>query len=238
MAGVVLVFREILAHPDRHRYDLSSLQCAILGGTTVPPQLMRQVETELGIRRTCQAYGMTESGCFLSSSFYIACDDDRRYTSIGRCMPHVELKIVDNEGRTVPIGCEGEIWARGYSIMRGYYGDREQTAKMITDAAWLRTGDLGTMDQDGYLYFVGRKKEMFLHNGMKIYPGEIEQIIGEHASVAEVYVFSIPDPSIDETVCAWVKLKPNMKCEVDELKTFLTDKLPAYKIPEHIRFVD
>ncbi|CAF4913130.1 unnamed protein product, partial [Rotaria sp. Silwood1] len=149
MAGVVLVFREILAHPDRHRYDLSSLQCAILGGTTVPPQLMRQVETELGIRRTCQAYGMTESGCFLSSSFYIACDDDRRYTSIGRCMPHVELKIVDNEGRTVPIGCEGEIWARGYSIMRGYYGDREQTAKMITDAAWLRTGDLGTMDQDG-----------------------------------------------------------------------------------------
>ncbi|CAF3717087.1 unnamed protein product [Rotaria sp. Silwood1] len=152
MAGVVLVFREILAHPDRHRYDLSSLQCAILGGTTVPPQLMRQVETELGIRRTCQAYGMTESGCFLSSSFYIACDDDRRYTSIGRCMPHVELKIVDNEGRTVPIGCEGEIWARGYSIMRGYYGDREQTAKMITDAAWLRTGDLGTMDQDGQVF--------------------------------------------------------------------------------------
>ncbi|CAF1162665.1 unnamed protein product [Rotaria sp. Silwood1] len=202
------------------------------------PEFLSMLETELGVGRVGQEYGMTEIGNFLTCNLDVDHDDDRRHTSIGRCLPHMEIKIVDNNGTVVPIGAEGEIWARGYSIMSCYDNDRERTAEMITDDRWLRTGDLARMDDDGYLFFVGRKKEMIIRGSTNIYPMEIERVILEHPSVADVQVFSIPDPLIDEAVCAFVKLKPEMKCEVDELKMFLSDKLTPYKIPEHIRFVD
>ncbi|CAF0821480.1 unnamed protein product [Rotaria sordida] len=196
------------------------------------------LEAELGISRVEQGYGMTEIGNFLTCTVDTNYDDDRRHTSIGRCLPHMEIKIVDNNGTVVPIGSEGEIWVRGYSIMSCYDNDRERTAEMITDDRWLRTGDLARMDDDGYLFFIGRKKEMIIRGATNIYPIEIERVILEHPSVADVQVFSIPDPLVDEVVCAFVKLKPETKCEVDELKMFLSDKLTSYKIPEHIRFVD
>jgi fatty-acyl-CoA synthase len=153
-------------------------------------------------------------------------------------MPHVEIKIVDGEGRIVPIKCVGEIYARSRFIMRGYYEDHEKTAETISDDGWLRTGDMGMMDEDGYLYFTGRKKEIIIRASTNIWPIEIEQAIGEHESVAEVYVFSIPDPIYDESICAFVKLKLGMQCEVEELKTFLSNKLTAYKVPTYIQFVD
>ncbi|CAF4133783.1 unnamed protein product [Rotaria sp. Silwood2] len=134
--------RRILAHPDRHKYVLSSLQYVGVGSTPVHSDFLRMLEAELRIGRIGQEYGLTESGTFLSSTLYVDYDDDRRHTSIGRCVPHIELKIASNDGTTLPIGSEGEIWARGYSVMRGYYNDPEQTADAITNNGWLRTGDL------------------------------------------------------------------------------------------------
>ncbi|CAF3222545.1 unnamed protein product [Rotaria sp. Silwood2] len=230
--------RRILAHPDRHKYVLSSLQYVGVGSTPVHSDFLRMLEAELRIGRIGQEYGLTESGTFLTSTLYVDYDDDRRHTSIGRCVPHIELKIASNDGTTLPIGSEGEIWARGYSVMRGYYNDPEQTANAITNNGWLRTGDLASMDEEGYLFFVGRKKEMVIQAGVNIYPLEIERAIYEHPSVAEVYVFGIPDPLIDEVVCAFVALKPGMTCEEEELKKFLGDKLNAFIVPRHIKFVN
>ncbi|CAF5016729.1 unnamed protein product, partial [Rotaria sp. Silwood1] len=136
------LLHSILAHPDRYKYDLSSLQYVGLGATPIQPDFLRMLETELRIGRAGQEYGLTESGNFLTSTLYVDHNDDRRYTSIGRCLPHIELKIVSNDGTTLQIGCEGEIWARGYSIMRGYDNDPEQTAEAITNSGWLRTGDI------------------------------------------------------------------------------------------------
>ncbi|CAF1051717.1 unnamed protein product [Rotaria sp. Silwood1] len=191
-------FRLILAHPNRHNYDLGSLQYVGVGATSVQPDFLRMLETELHIGRTGQEYGLTESGNFLTSSLYVDHNDNRRHTSLGRCLPHIELKIVNNDGTTLPIGSEGEIWARGYSIMRGYYNDPEQTIEAINNSGWLRTGDIATMDEEGYLFFVGRKKDMIIQSGLNIYPLEIERAIYEHPSVAEVHVFGIPDPLMDE----------------------------------------
>jgi fatty-acyl-CoA synthase len=232
-----IFFRRILADPYRSKYDLSSLKYVAVGATHVQPALLRQIETKFRIDRVGQAYGLTESGCFLTTSLH--CNDERRYTSIGQCMPHIELKLVDDNGRIVPIGSQGEIWARGYSIMRGYYKDSEGTAETMTDAGWLQTGDLATMDQDGYLYFIERKKYTIITQaGATIAPSEVEHTIEEHDSVTEAHVFSISDPQVEAIVCAFVKLKPGMQCEVDDLKNFLGTKLRAHKIPEHIRFVD
>ncbi|CAF2652837.1 unnamed protein product [Rotaria sp. Silwood2] len=236
MAGPAL-FHNILAHSDRHKYSMTSLQYVSLSGTSIKPELLRKLETELGIGRTGQVYGMTESASLLTSSLYAKSNDNRKHTSIGQCMPHIELKLVNDNGITVPIGIQGEVWARGYSVMHGYYNDCEKTAETITDDGWLRTGDLAKMDQDGYFYFVGRKKEIIIRDTGNVYPIEIEMVIGEHPSVSEVHVFSIPDSFTDAVVCAFVALQPTMTCEVEELKLFLSDKLAAYKIPEHIRFV-
>jgi fatty-acyl-CoA synthase len=232
-----ILFRHILADPNRPKYDLSSLKCVGLGAAHVQPTLLRQIEIEFRIDRVGLAYGLTESGCLLTTSLH--CNDERRYTSIGQCMPHMELRLVDNNGRTVPVGSQGEIWARGYSIMRGYYKDPEGTAETMTDAGWLKTGDLATMDQDGYFYFVERKKHLITTQaGENVSPSEVEHAIEEHESVSEAQVFTISDPRVEGIICAFVKLKSGMQCEVDDLKSFLDNKLTAHKIPEHIRFVD
>jgi fatty-acyl-CoA synthase len=232
-----ILFRDILADPHRSKYDLSSLKCVGIGAAPLRPTFLRKIEKELSIGPVFQAYGLTESGCLLTASFHSK--DDRRYTSIGQCMPHIELKLVDENGRTVPIGSQGEVWARGYSIMSGYFKDSERTAEVITDAGWLRTGDLATMDQDGYLFFVGRKKYIIItQTGRNVSPTEIEHAIEDHDSVNEAHVFSIPDPRVEEVICAFVKLNSGMQCEVNELKEFLGTKLTDYKVPEHIHFVD
>ncbi|CAF1181647.1 unnamed protein product [Rotaria sordida] len=154
-------------------------------------------------------------------------------------MQGVEIKVVDRQGQVVPIGQQGEIWARGYPIMRGYYGDAEKTAESLTPSGWLRTGDVAEMDEDGYLYFIGRQKEIIIRGGVNIYPIEIENAIIEHPSVAQAQVFSVPDKRYGEEVCAWIILKPNVpKCRAEDIQNFLKDKLAFFKIPKHIRFVD
>ena len=149
--------------------------------------------------------------------------------SLGRCMQRLEIKVADRQGNAVPIGEQGEIWARGYPIMTGYYNDPEKTKEALTPSGWLRTGDEAKMDEDGYLYFIGRQKEMIIRGGVNIYPIEIENVIIEHPSVAEAQVFSIPDQRYGEVVCAWIKLKPDApQCQPNDIKTFLSDKLAFF----------
>jgi fatty-acyl-CoA synthase len=240
LIGAPIIFRDILTHPDRKKYDLSSLLFSLIGASPVHIDFVRQLEKEIPIKRISQGYGMTENAASLTSGMFAGDDDPkRRLGSLGRCMQRVEIKVADKEGNPVPIGQQGEIWARGYLIMAGYYNDPEKTKETITPSGWLRTGDEATMDEDGYLYFVGRQKEMIIRGGINIYPIEIENTIIEHPSVAEAQVFSIPDERYGEEVCAWIKLKPNApQCQPEDITKFLTDKLAFFKIPKHIRFVD
>ncbi len=240
LIGAPIIFRDILAHPNRTKYDLSSLTYAALGASPMHRDFLRQLETDIPIERVAQGYGMTESTAVLTGSMG-GTDEDRkrRHESLGRCMQRTEMKIADRDGNPVPIGQQGEIWARGYSMMVGYYNDPEKTKEAITPSGWLRTGDEGKMDEDGLIYYVGRQKEFIIRGGVNIYPMEVENTITQHPSVAEAQVFSIPDERYGEEVCAWIKLKPNApQCQVEDITKFLTDKLAFFKIPKHIRFVN
>ena len=240
LIGAPIIFRDMLHHPDRKKYDLSSLVYGAIGASPMHPDFLRQLEKEIPIKRLSQGYGMTENAALMTSGMWAGdADPKRRLGSLGRCMQGLEVKVADQDGNAVPIGQRGEIWARGYPIMTGYFGDPEKTNEAITPNRWLRTGDEATMDEDGYLYFIGRKKEMIIRGGVNIYPIEIENTIIEHPSVAEAQVFSIPDERYGEEVCTWIRLKPDAPpCTAEDITKFLTDKLAFFKIPKHIRFVD
>ena len=240
LLGSGVIFRDILNHPDRRNYDFTSLEFGGLGGHPIDVGFMRQIEREFPIVRVSQGYGMTENAALLTSDYWASDrDPQRQQGSLGRCMQRLEIKVADFEGNAVPIGKQGEIWARGYPIMAGYYNDPEKTKETLTPSGWLRTGDQGTMDEDGFLFYVGRQKEMIIRGGVNIYPIEIENVIIEHPSVAEAQVFSIPDERYGEEVCAWIKLKPDVaQCQAEDITQFLKDKLAFFKIPKHIRFVN
>ena len=240
LIGAPIIFRDILHHSDRKKYDFTSLEFGSLGASSMHIDFMRQIETEFPVVRVAQGYGTTENSAVLTSGYWAGDGDrERRQGSLGRCMQRLEIKVADEDGNAVPIGKQGEICARGYPIMVGYYNDPEKTKETITSSGWLRTGDQATMDEDGYLYYVGRQKEMIIRGGVNIYPIEIEKTIVEHSSVADAQVFSIPDERYGEEVCAWIKLKPNApRCQAEDITAFLKDKLAFFKIPKHIRFVD
>ncbi|CAF1178561.1 unnamed protein product [Rotaria sp. Silwood1] len=240
LIGAPIIFRDILMHPDRKKYNLTSLVFGLSGANAMHIDFLRQLEKEVPITRMAQAYGMTETAGIITSSMWAGDEDvKRRLSSIGRPMPGLEIKIVDQKGNTVPIGKSGEIQTRGHSVMREYYGDIEKTKETITPSRWLRTGDEGKMDEDGYVYFVGRKKDIINRGGVKIYPVEVENTIAEHPYVVDAQVFSVPNERYDEEVCAWIRLKPDApKCQVEDIRNFLKDRLAFFKIPTHIRIVD
>ena len=240
MIGAPIIFRDILNHPDRKKYDLSSLEYSALGASPMHIDFLRQVQKEFPVKRVAQLYGMTENTAILTSSMWTGDENEtRRLASIGRCMQRLEMKVADKQGNPVLVGQQGEVCARGFPIMVGYYGDPQKTSEAITPSGWLRTGDEGKMDEDGYIYYIGRQKEMIIRGGVNIYPVEIENAIIEHPSVAEAQVFSIPDARHGEEICAWVKLKSNVTpCQPEDITKFLSDKLAFFKIPKHIRIVD
>jgi fatty-acyl-CoA synthase len=240
LIGAPIIYRDILNHPDRKQYDLSSLVYSAVGASPVHIDFLRQLEKEIPIKRIGQLYGMTENAAILTSSMWNGDENEtRRLSSLGRCMQRLEIKVVDQQGNPVPIGQLGEIWARGFPIMIGYYGDPKKTSETITSSGWLRTGDEGKMDEDGYLYYIGRQKELIIRGGVNIYPIEIENAIIEHPSVGEAQVFSIPDTRHGEEICAWIKLKSNVpKCQPEDIVKFLSDKIAFFKIPKYIRIVD
>ena len=235
--GVPTMFIAELSHPEFKRFDLSSLRTGIMAGSPCPIEVMRRCVDEMHMSEVTIAYGMTETS---PVSFQTSHDDplERRVGTVGRVHPHVEVKIVNAEGRIVPPGTPGELCTRGYSVMLGYWGDAERTAEAIDRARWMHTGDLATLDADGYCNIVGRLKDMVIRGGENVYPREVEEFLYRHKKIADVQVIGVPDRKYGEELCAWVKLKPGETATAEEIQDFCRGQIAHYKIPRYIHFVD
>jgi fatty-acyl-CoA synthase len=234
--GVPTMFVALLESPRFASTDLSSLRTGIMAGSPCPIEVMKKVVAAMNMREVTIAYGMTETS---PVSFQSAADDpiERRVSTVGRVHPHVEVKIVDEAGATVPIGEKGELWTRGYSVMKGYWDDPVLTAESIVDDGWMRTGDLATIDAEGYGNIVGRVKDMIIRGGENIYPREIEEFLYRHPKIQQVQVFGIPSQRYGEEVCAWIVLMPGETATEDEIRAFCDNQIAHYKVPKLIRFV-
>jgi fatty-acyl-CoA synthase len=235
--GVPTMFIAELALPQFNSFDLSSLRTGIMAGSPCPIEVMKRCISEMHMSEVTIAYGMTETS---PVSFQTSHDDpiERRVATVGRVHPHVEVKIVDEAGRIVPAGSPGELCTRGYSVMLGYWGDAERTAEAVDGAGWMHTGDLATLDQDGYCNIVGRLKDMVIRGGENIYPREVEEFLFRHSKVETVQVVGVPDSKYGEELCAWIKLKAGEQATDEEIRAYCRDRIAHYKIPRHIRFVD
>ena len=235
--GVPTMFIAEMDHPDFHRFDLQSLRTGIMAGSPCPIEVMKRAVDQMHLSEITIAYGMTETS---PVSFQSSTDDplDRRVSTVGRIQPHVEVKIVDAEGRTVPRGTPGELWTRGYPVMLGYWNDPERTAESIDRAGWMKTGDLATIDDEGYCNIVGRIKDMVIRGGENIYPREIEEFLYRHPKIQNVQVIGVPDTRYGEELCAWVKLRDGEHASPEEVQEFCKGQIAHYKIPRYIKFVD
>ncbi len=235
--GVPTMFVAELNHPDFARFDLTSLRTGIMAGSPCPIEVMRRTISDMHMREVTICYGMTETS---PVSFQTSHDDplERRVGTVGRIHPHVEVKIVDAEGRIVAPGVPGELCTRGYSVMLGYWGDVEKTDEAVDAAGWMHTGDLATLDGEGYCNIVGRIKDMVIRGGENVYPREVEEYLYRHPKIADVQVIGVPDDKMGEELCAWVKLKPGEHAVAEEIQAFCKGQIAHYKIPRYIRFVD
>jgi fatty-acyl-CoA synthase len=235
--GVPTMFIAELGHAEFKRFDLTSLRTGIMAGSPCPIEVMRRCVSEMHMSEVTIAYGMTETS---PASTQTSHDDplERRVGTVGRVHPHVEVKIVDSEGRIVPLNTSGELCTRGYSVMLGYWDDLERTAEAIDRAGWMHTGDLATMDEDGFCNIVGRLKDMVIRGGENVYPREIEEFLYRHPKIEAVQVVGVPDPRYGEELCAWVKLRPGESATGEEIQAFCKGQITHYKIPRYIRFVE
>ena len=235
--GVPTMFIAELDHPEFAKFDLSSLRTGAMGGSPCPVEVMKRVISDMGMSEVTIAYGMTETS---PASFMTSPDDptDRRVSTVGRVMPHVMCKIVDQEGRIVPRGQQGELCTRGYSVMKGYWNDPERTADAVDDAGWMHTGDLAVLDEEGYGNIVGRVKDMVIRGGENIYPREVEEFLYTNPKIRDVSVFGVPDDRLGEELVAWIVLKDGQAASAEEIQTFCKGQIAHYKIPKHVRFVE
>jgi len=235
--GVPTMFIAELAHPDFSSYDLSSLRTGVMAGAPCPADTMERVMSEMNMTDVTIAYGMTETS---PVSFQTSVDDpvDKRVTTVGRVHPHVQVKIIDDDGRVVPAGTRGELCTRGYSVMLGYWGDEERTREAIDPAGWLHTGDLAVIDELGYCDIVGRVKDMIIRGGENIYPREVEEYLLRHPKIMDVSVFGIPDDKYGEQVIAWVQVKEGETLDEAAVKSFCDGQIAHYKIPWKVEIVD
>jgi fatty-acyl-CoA synthase len=208
-----------------------------MAGAPCPIEVMRRVVERMNMREVTIAYGMTETS---PVSFQSATDDplERRVSTVGRIHPHLEVKIVDTEGRVVPCGQSGELCTRGYSVMLGYWGDAEKSAEVVDAARWMHTGDLATLDEGGYCNIVGRIKDMVIRGGENLYPREIEEFLFRHPKIQDVQVFGVADPKYGEELCAWIRLREGETMSVEEVRAFCEGQIAHQKIPRHVQFVD
>jgi fatty-acyl-CoA synthase len=234
--GVPTMFIAELDHPQFRQFDLSSLRTGIMAGAPCPIEVMKRVVSDMGMREVTIAYGMTETS---PVSFQSSTDDplERRVSTVGRIHPHVEVKVVDESGRTLKPGERGELCTRGYSVMQGYWGDEARTREAIDRDGWMRTGDLAVIDAEGYCNIVGRVKDMVIRGGENLYPREIEEYLFRIPKIQDVQVFGVPDAKYGEELCAWVILKAGEKMTAEEVREFCRDQIAHHKIPRHIRFV-
>ncbi len=235
--GVPTMFIAELDHPEFADHDLSSLRTGIMAGAPCPVEVMKRVFDEMHMNEVTIAYGMTETS---PVSFQSDTEDsiDIRVSTVGRIHPHVEVKVVDDQGRVVLRGQKGELCTRGYSVMHGYWNDEEKTREAIDDAGWMHTGDLAIIDKDGFCNIVGRVKDMIIRGGENVYPREIEEYLYRHPKVQDVAVFGVPDQKFGEQVAAWVKLREGESANEDEIKDYCREQIAHYKVPAYIRFVD
>jgi fatty-acyl-CoA synthase len=234
--GVPTMFIAQLEHPNFATYDTSSLRTGIMAGAPCPIETMRQVIDRMHLREVTIGYGMTETSPL---SFQSRTDDpiERRVATVGRIHPHVEVKIVDLNGNTVPVGQSGELCTRGYGVMRGYWDDPQRSNDAIDAAGWMHSGDLATLDSEGYCSIVGRLKDMVIRGGENVYPREIEEFLMRHPKVQAVQIFGVPDHRYGEELCAFIVLKSGQSADEEDIRAFCRGQISHHKIPRYIRFV-
>ena len=237
--GVPTMFIAELAEPDFESFDLSSLRTGIMAGSPCPVEVMKQVIERMGMREVSICYGMTETSP-VSTQTRPHDTIDQRTATVGRVGPHLESKIVDPAtGLTVPRGEPGELCTRGYSVMLGYWENAEKTAEAIDSARWMHTGDIGTMDDDGYIAITGRIKDMVIRGGENVYPREIEEFLYTHPDILDAQVVGVPDPKYGEELMAWIRMKEGTApLDAAAVREFCTGKLAHYKIPRFVHVVD
>ena len=235
--GVPTMFIAELALPDFGNFDLHTLRTGIMAGSPCPVEIMKRVRSEMHMPEVTICYGMTETS---PVSTQTAVDDplEKRTGTVGRVHPHIEVKIVDENGRIVPRGTPGELCTRGYSVMLGYWNDPENTGKAIDAARYMHTGDIASMDDDGYLNISGRIKDMVIRGGENIYPREIEEFLYAHPAIKDVAVIGVPDARFGEELCAWIVPHEGQTVDVDGIRAFCQGKIAHYKIPRYVLLVE
>ena len=236
--GVPTMFIAELEHPRFPEFDLTSLRTGIMAGSPCPIDIMRRVVREMHCSELTIVYGLTETSPGVTQT---TPDDplQLRVTTVGKPMPHTEIKIIDaRTGRTVPRGVQGELCARGYAVMKGYYRNPEATRKTLDSNGWLHSGDLATMDENDHCKITGRSKDMIIRGGENIYPRDIEEFMYTCPAISEVQVIGVPDRKYGEQVMAWVKLKPGATSSTEEIREFCKGRIAHFKIPRYVKFVD
>jgi fatty-acyl-CoA synthase len=235
--GVPTMFIAELDHPEFAKFDLSSLRTGIMAGAPCPIEVMRRVNEQMNMRDITIAYGMTETS---PVSFQSATDDplERRVSTVGRILPHVEVKVVDLEGRVVPRGERGELCTRGYSVMLGYWDEAEKTRDVLDASGWMHTGDIAIIDDEGYCNIVGRIKDLVIRGGENLYPREIEEFLYRHPKIQDVQIFGVADHRYGEELCAWVRIRPGESLTAEEIRGFCQGQIAHNKIPRYVEFVD
>ena len=235
--GVPTMFIAELEHPDFDHFDLSTLRTGIMAGAPCPVEVMKKVISRMNMAEVLIAYGQTE--CSPVNHMTLADDPiEKRVETVGRAGPHLEVKLLGEDGQVVPIGERGDICTRGYAVMQGYWGDPERTAETVDAEGWLHSGDLGVMDEDGYVMVVGRLKDMIIRGGENIYPREIEEFLFTHPKIQDAKAVGIADEKFGEEVCVWIQLKEGEVLSEEEIKAFCRDRIAYFKVPRYIRLVD
>ncbi|MGE0621878.1 MAG: AMP-binding protein [Pseudomonadales bacterium] len=234
--GVPTMFIAELEHPEFRNYDVSSLRTGIIAGSTCPIELMKRLIGEMDLAEIVIGYGQTECSP-IDTMTDIDDPFDARVTTVGRAHTNWEMKIIREDGSTADIGETGEVCARGYGVMRGYWEDPEKTAEAVDAEGWMHSGDLGEMDADGYVKITGRIKDMIIRGGENIYPREIEEFLYTHPDIQEVQVFGLPDPKYGEQVAAWVQLRKGASLTPEDIRAYCQGQITHFKIPKHIKIV-
>ncbi|GAV02324.1 hypothetical protein RvY_12907 [Ramazzottius varieornatus] len=233
--GVPTMFSDMLYHPDFHKFDTSSLRSGLMSGAPCPVELVKKVRDKMKVKNILVGYGMTETSPLSHVSFL---GDPAEYvtSTVGRAMDHVETKIVDAGGRVVPIGTPGEILTRGYNTFLGYWEEEQKTKEAVTETGWNKSGDIGVMNENGYVRIVGRSKDVIIRGGENVYPAEVESCLHHHPSVVEAYVVGVPDDRLGEETCAWIR--PRKEVTEKELKDFCGAELASFKVPRYFVFLE
>ncbi len=235
--GVPTMFIAELAMPNFADFDLSNLRTGVIAGSPCPIDTMKRMISDMNMSEVTIGYGMTETSP-ISMQTTKGDTIEKRVSTVGQVHPHVEVKILDEDGNIVPKGIQGEFCTRGYSVMKGYWGDEERTNESIDQDGWMHSGDLATMDDEGYVNITGRVKDMIIRGGENVYPKEIEEYLYRNPKIQDVQVFGVPDNKYGEEICAWVQLNSGETSSLEEVKEFCKGQIAHYKVPRYVKFVD